>query len=112
MINVIFLRIQTNFNIGRLFEKTISNITEIPGNDRHAYQYPDVRIISDDEYGSNTYEDEDDEIDSMKSNRVPDRANKWYSNDGKTVLTTTGSGGSTTTITTTTIFLCLIKSLL
>lgn len=91
--------------------KTNILLTEIPGNDRHAYQYPDVRATSDDDYGTNAYEDEEDDVDSMKSNRVPDRANKWYSNDGK-VIVTTATGASTKITTTTTIFLCLIKSLL
>lgn len=91
--------------------KYFCRVTEIPGNDRHAYQYTDIRINSDDEYGGNTYEDEDEEIDNIKSNRVPDRANKWYSNDGKVILTSTG-GGSTSIVATTTIFLCVIKSLL
>ncbi|XP_035451602.1 lachesin isoform X1 [Spodoptera frugiperda] len=84
---------------------------EIPGNDRHAYQYPDVRATSDDEYGTNTYDDDDEDVDSMKSNRVPDRANKWYSNDGKATVTA-ATGAASTATTTTTIFLCLIKSLL
>ncbi|KAL4702984.1 hypothetical protein ACJJTC_008762 [Scirpophaga incertulas] len=59
---------------------------EIPGNDRHVYQYPEERITSDDEYGTEIY-DEDLENDNIKSNRVPDRANKWYSNENKNVLT-------------------------
>ncbi|CAH0695129.1 unnamed protein product [Spodoptera exigua] len=84
---------------------------EIPGNDRHAYQYPDVRATSDDEYGTNTYDDDDEDVDSMKSNRVPDRANKWYANEGKVTVTAT-TGAASTITTTTTIFLCLIKSLL
>ncbi|KAH9631666.1 hypothetical protein HF086_000321 [Spodoptera exigua] len=84
---------------------------QIPGNDRHAYQYPDVRATSDDEYGTNTYDDDDEDVDSMKSNRVPDRANKWYANDGKVTVTAT-TGAASTITTTTTIFLCLNKSLL
>ncbi|CAH2238972.1 jg19296 [Pararge aegeria aegeria] len=48
---------------------------EIPGTDKHIYQYPDERTTSDDEYGTEVYDDFDDQ-ESEKSNRVPDRANK------------------------------------
>lgn len=77
-------------------QRNYSIYTEIPGNDRHAYQYPEVRMTSDDEYGTDAYDDEDNDVDSTKSNRVPDRANKWYSNDGKILITETNIGSIAT----------------
>lgn len=85
--------------------------TEIPGNDRHSYQYPEVRMTSDDEYGTDSYDDEDhNDVDSTKSNRVPDRANKWYSNDGKILVTETNIG-SIATLSLPTAFLYLLNLL-
>ncbi|XP_053616824.1 lachesin-like [Plodia interpunctella] len=60
---------------------------EIPGNDRHVYQYPEA--TAEEDYGTEVYDDADTDI---KSNRVPDRANKWYANDGKTVVAITNAG--------------------
>ncbi|GBP86398.1 Lachesin [Eumeta japonica] len=54
---------------------------EIPGNDRHEYQYPDEKAAADDDYAAESYDEGG--ADDGKSNRVPDRANKWYANDGK-----------------------------
>ncbi|XP_059049728.1 lachesin-like [Achroia grisella] len=85
---------------------------EIPGNDRHIDQYPDERITSDDDYGTEAY-DEDQENDNVKSNRVPDRANKWYANDGKTVVANSEhSTAATTGLTITIIFLYLFQTIL
>lgn len=101
----LFFYVENYFLISTFF------LAEIPGNDRHAYHYPDVRLPSDDEYGTDAYEDEDSPPDSTKSNRVPDRANKWYSNDGKIVVTNTNTGPAVT-ISLTTTLLHLLQFLL
>lgn len=86
---------------------------EIPGNDRHAYQYPEVRMTSDDEYGTESYDDEDhNDVDSTKSNRVPDRANKWYSSDGKILVTEANIGTAIATLSLPTAFLYVLNLLL
>lgn len=36
--------------------------------------------------------DEDLDNENIKSNRVPDRANKWYANDGKIIVTGSSNG--------------------
>ncbi|XP_012549186.1 lachesin [Bombyx mori] len=60
---------------------------EIPGNDRHSYHYPEVRVPTEDDYGTDSYDDmEVEDNDSTKTNRVPDHANKWYANDGKVIV--------------------------
>ncbi|KAI5640492.1 immunoglobulin i-set domain-containing protein [Phthorimaea operculella] len=59
---------------------------EIPGNDRHVYHYPEERV-TDDDYGTEAYDDDNPLTDDTQSNRVPDRANKWYANDGKPAQT-------------------------
>ncbi|KOB74922.1 Lachesin, partial [Operophtera brumata] len=86
---------------------------QIPGNDRHAYQYPEVRMTSDDEYGTDSYDDDDhNDVDSTKSNRVPDRANKWYSSDGKILVTQANIGSAIATLSLPTAFLYLLNLLL
>lgn len=85
---------------------------EIPGNDRHVYHYPEERITSDDDYGTEVY-DEDNSLhdsDVEKSNRVPDRANKWYANDGKVAVQ--HNNASTLTTAATIILLRLFGTLL
>ncbi|KAM3967431.1 lachesin [Aphomia sociella] len=85
---------------------------EIPGNDRHVDQYPDERMTSDDDYGTESY-DEDPENDNVKTNRVPDRANKWYANDGKIVIANSVAAVSATAaFTITIIFLQLFQTIL
>lgn len=69
-------------------------------------------MTSDDEYGTDSYDDEDhNDVDSTKSNRVPDRANKWYSNDGKILITETNIG-SIATLSLQAAFLYLLNLLL
>ncbi|XP_045528481.1 lachesin-like [Pieris brassicae] len=86
---------------------------EIPGNNRHIFNYPDERTTSDEEYGTEIYDEDFENKVDEKSNRVPDRANKWYANEGKIILTTLNNAAiCSTTLTITTIFLRLIKFLL
>lgn len=89
--------------ISENFSNDIKLYTEIPGNDRHVYQYPDERVIPED-YEAEVYED--DEHDE-KSNRVPDRANKWYANDDKVVPANAATAPSTTIV----IFVTVLKTL-
>lgn len=80
------------------FLRNITFYAEIPGNDRHVYHYPEERI-TDDDYGTESYDEENSPHDNEveKSNRVPDRANKWYANDGKaSVIENKGSMVDTT----------------
>lgn len=79
-----FLPLKLRFNFVHLFEIIF---IEIPGNDRHIFQYPDERTVSEDEYGTEIYDEDFDERNTEKSNRVLDKANKWYSNDGKIIVT-------------------------
>ncbi|XP_041975562.1 lachesin-like [Aricia agestis] len=76
---------------------------EIPGNDRQVLQYPDERRPFDDDYKTEMYEDDFDE----KDNRVPDRANKWYANDGK-IIVMSSNCAPTAVLALTALFLRLI----
>lgn len=76
-------------------------LTEIPGNDRQVYHYPDERKVADEDYKTEIYDDDDFDNNNDKSNRVLDRANKWYANDGKIVVMSS-NGASATILTLTT----------
>lgn len=67
-------------------------------------------MTSEDEYGTDTYDDEDhNDVDNAKSNRVPDRANKWYSNDGKIIVTDANIATSVASLALPVVFVCLLN---